>query len=320
MAISLAGKSYLSVTDLALAEIEEVWRIAVAQKLALSAAEGSGEMSRDQQLAIARGRSLAILFDKSSLRTRIGFEVAMSQLGGHAVYLAPADVKIGQREAVSDTARVLGRTVDAIAARLSSHEHIVELAAHAGIPVINAMSNLEHPCQALADLLTVREHKGKLNGIELAWIGDGYNVCHSLLLICGMFGVNLRVATPATYEPRADILQKAQALAAQSGGRITLGNDPRAAAKGADVICTDVWVSAGQEDAAIRRRVDFRDFQVNEDLVKLAKPDAVILHCLPAHRGEEITDEVMDGPRCAAFDQAENRLHTQRALLSLIFS
>jgi ornithine carbamoyltransferase len=320
MAISLAGKSYLSVTDLTLAETEEVWRIAAAQKLALSGVEGSGEMSREQQLAVARGRCLALLFDKSSLRTRIGFEVAMSQLGGHAVYLAPADVKIGQREAVSDIARVLGRTADAIAARLSSHDHIAELAAHAGVPVINAMSNLEHPCQALADLLTVREHKGKLKGVELAWVGDGYNVCHSLLLICGMLGVNLRVATPATYEPRADILQKAQALAAKSGGRITLGNDPRAAAKGADVICTDVWVSAGQEDAAIRRRVDFRDFQVNEDLVKLAKRDAIILHCLPAHRGEEITDEVMDSPQCAAFDQAENRLHTQRALLSLIFS
>jgi ornithine carbamoyltransferase len=320
MAISLAKRHLLSLADLSLDEIEEIWRIAAEQKLALTAAQRSGAASRAELLGIAPGRSLALLFDKPSLRTRVGFEVAMSQLGGHAVYLAPADVKIGQREAVGDIARVLGRTVDAIAARLSSHEHIVELAAHAGVPVINAMSNLEHPCQALADLLTVRERKGKLKGIELAWIGDGYNVCHSLLLICGMFGVNLRVATPATYEPRADMLHKAQALAAQSGGRITLGNDPRAAAKGADVICTDVWVSAGQEDAAIRRRVDFRDFQVNEDLVKLAKRDAIILHCLPAHRGEEITDEVMDSPQCAAFDQAENRLHTQRALLSLIFS
>jgi ornithine carbamoyltransferase len=310
MAISLAGKSYLSVRDLTLAEIEEILRVAAAQK--------AGQVTPADLLAVARGRSLAVLFDKPSLRTRIGFEVAMNQLGGHAVYLAPADVKIGQREAVSDIARVLGRTLDAIAARLSSHEHIAALAAHAGVPVINAMSNREHPCQALADLLTVREHKGKLKGVELAWVGDGYNVCHSLLLICGLFGVSLRVATPATYEPRPDIVRQAEALAAQSGGRISLGNDPRAAAKGADVIYTDVWVSAGQEDTAIRRRVDFGGFQVNEDLVKLAKPDAIILHCLPAHRGEEITDEVMDSPQCAAFDQAENRLHTQRALLTLM--
>jgi ornithine carbamoyltransferase len=312
MAVSLAKKSFLSVADLTVGEIGEVWRVAAAQK--------SGEASREQQLAVAPGRTLALLFDKSSLRTRIGFEVAMSQLGGHGVYLAPADVKIGQREAVSDMARVLGRTVDAIAARLSSHGQMAELAEHAGVPVVNAMSNLEHPCQALADLFTVREHKRRLKGVEVAWVGDGYNVCHSLLLICGMFGVNLGVATPATYEPRADIVAKAQALAVKGGGRITVSNDPRAVVSGADVVYTDVWVSAGQEEAAVRRRVDFRDFQVNRELVKLAKPDAIVLHCLPAHRGEEISDEVMDSPQCAAFDQAENRLHTQRAVLTLMFS
>ncbi len=286
----------------------------------MAAAQKSGKVSRAQQLAVAPGRTLAMLFDKSSLRTRIGFEVAMSQLGGHGLYLAPADVKIGQREALSDAARVLGRTVDAIAARLSSHELIAELAQYAGVPVINAMSNLEHPCQALADLLTVQEHKGSVKGVEIAWVGDGYNVCHSLLLICGILGANLRVATPATYEPHEDFVQRAQALAAQSGGRITLGNDPQAAVRGADVIYTDVWVSAGQEEMAVRRRADFHGFQVNAELVKLAKREAIVLHCLPAHRGEEITDEVMDSPQCAAFDQAENRLHTQRALLTLIFS
>ncbi|MFB3881328.1 MAG: ornithine carbamoyltransferase [Armatimonadota bacterium] len=310
MAASLAKKHLLSVTDLTAAEIEDVWRVAAAQK--------SGETPREQQLAIARGKSLALLFDKASLRTRVGFEVAMGQLGGHAVYFAPADVKIGQREAVRDAARVLGRTVDAIAARLSSHAHIAELAEHAGVSVINAMSDLEHPCQALADLLTIREHRGSLKGAEVAWVGDGYNVCHSLLLICGMFGVNLRVATPATYEPRADIVQRGQAAAAKSGASISVGNDPRAAVRDADVIYTDVWVSAGQEEAAVRRHADFRDFQVNQELVGLAKPKAMVLHCLPAHRGEEITDEVMDGPQFAGFDQAENRLHTQRALLTLM--
>jgi ornithine carbamoyltransferase len=312
MALSLAKRSFLSVADLTIEEIEEVWRVAAAQK--------SGAVTREQMLTVAPGRSLAILFDKSSLRTRIGFEVAMGQLGGHAVYLAPGDVKMGQREPVSDVAKVLGRTVDVIAARLSLHEHIKELAAHSSVSVINAMSNLEHPCQALADLMTVQEHKGKLKGVEIAWVGDGFNVCHSLLLICGMFGANIRVATPATYEPRGDIVARAQEYAAKSGGRITLGSNPQAAARGADVIYTDVWISAGQEESAIRRRTDFQAFQVNEELVAQAKPDAIILHCLPAHRDEEITDEVMASPRCAAFEQAENRLHTQRALLTMMFS
>jgi len=312
MPISLAGKSLLSIADLKKEEIEEIWRIALAQK--------SGEIPVEEQLSVARGRTLAMIFDKPSMRTRIGFEVAMSQLGGHGLYLAPADVRIGEREALKDVARVLGRTVDAVAARLFSHSDMEELAAAAGLPVINAMSNLEHPCQALADLLTVREHKGDLTQVQLAWVGDGHNVCHSLLLICAFFGVQLQVATPATYEPNPDLLGKAQELAERSGASITVGNDPRAAAQGADVVYTDVWISAGMEDQATRRRVDFRDFQVNRALIQLAKPDAILLHCLPAHRGEEITDEVLDSPQCAAFDQAENRLHTQRALLTLIFT
>ncbi len=312
MAMSLAKRSLLSIADLSVAEIEEVLRVAREQK--------KGASSREQMLAVAPGRTLALIFDKSSLRTRIGFEVAMSQLGGHAAYFAPADARIGEREPVRDAARVLGRMVDAIAARLSSHEHIAELAQHSGVSVINAMSNLEHPCQALADLMTIVEHKGKAKGTEVAWVGDGYNVCHSLLLICGLLGTNLRVATPVTYEPSAAVVQTALSLAAQSGARISVGNDPKAAARGADVVYTDVWVSAGQEDATVRRRADFHDYQVNMELVGLAKPDAIVLHCLPAHRGEEIRDEVMDSRQCAAFDQAENRLHTQRALLTLMFS
>jgi ornithine carbamoyltransferase len=311
MGISLAGRSFLSVTDLSREEIEELWRVAGAQK--------AGEVSAEEQLGVARGRTLAMIFDKSSLRTRLGFEVAMAQLGGHGLYLAPGDARIGEREPVRDVARVLGRAVDAIAARLHSHAHIEELAAEAGVPVINAMSDREHPCQALADLLTVREHKGELGEVALAWIGDGYNVCHSLLLISALFGVELRVATPATYEPHAEVLSKAEKLAQDSGATIRLTNDPAEAAKGADVLYTDVWISAGMEDQAHRRRVDFDGFQVNQALVKQAKAEAIVLHCLPAHRGEEISDEVMDGPQCAAFDQAENRLHTQRALLTMIF-
>jgi ornithine carbamoyltransferase len=310
MATSLSGKNLLSISDLTRGEIEEVWSVAAAQK--------AGQVSREEQLGIGRGRTLAMISDKSSLRTRIGFEVAMSQLGGHAVYLAPADVRVGEREAVKDVARVLGRTVDVIAARLYLHAHIEELAAHAGVPVINAQSDLEHPCQALADLFTVRERKGDLANVEIAWVGDGFNVCQSLVLICALFGVHLRVATPATYEPRSDILVKARQISAESGAKISVGNDPRAAARNADVIYTDVWISTGMEDQATRRRVNFREFQVDQALVGTAKPDAIVLHCLPAHRGEEISDEVLDGSQCAAFEQAENRLHTQRALLSLL--
>lgn len=312
MAISLAGKSLLSIADLTRQEIEEIWRLAAAQK--------SGEISAEEQLKTARGRTLVLLFDKSSLRTRLGFEVAMSQLGGHAVCFAPADVRMGEREAVKDVARVLGRTADVIAARLHSQAQIEELAAESGISVINAQSDLEHPCQALADLLTVREHKGDLSRVQLAWVGDGYNVCHSLLLICAICGVNLRIATPATYEPREDLMAKARQIAEQSGASIELGEDPQAAVQGADVVYTDVWVSAGMEEQATRRRVDFRGFQVNAALMKQAKPDAIVLHCLPARRGEEISNEVLDGPQCAVFDQAENRLHTQRALLTLILT
>ena len=312
MAVSLAGRSLISIADLTREEIEEVFRVSGEQK--------AGRVSREEMLGIARGRSLAMIFDKSSLRTRIGFEVAIGQLGGHGVYLAPGDVKIGQRETVADVARVLGRTVDAISARLSSHAVIQAFADTAGVPVINAMSDLEHPCQALADLLTVQEHKKGLAGVEIAWVGDGYNVCHSLMLICALCGANLRVATPVTYEPRPDITRRAEELARKSGASIAVTNDPQQAVAGADVVYTDVWVSAGMEEQAQRRRADFRGFQVNGELLGQAKPDAIVLHCLPAHRGEEITDEVMDGPQCAAFDQAENRLHTQRALLTLIFS
>ncbi len=310
MAISLAGRSLVSIADLTREEIEEVWRVASAQK--------SGEVPLEEQLRVAPGRTLALLFDKSSLRTRLGFEVAMAQLGGYALYFAPADVRIGEREPVEDAARVLGRTVDAIAARLSAHSHIEQLAAASGVPVVNAMSNLEHPCQALADLLTVREHKGDLTQVEIAWVGDGFNVCHSLMLICALLGARLRIATPATHEPRGEVMEKAEQIAKETDAAIEIGSDAQAAVRGADVVYTDVWVSAGMEEQATRRRLDFRGFQVNRALLEQAKPDAIVLHCLPAHRGEEITDEVLDGPQCAAFDQAENRLHTQRALLALI--
>ena len=309
--MSLKGRSYLSVADLTPKEVGEVLRVASEQK--------SGKVSREQMATLARGRNLAVLFDKSSLRTRLGFEVAMNQLGGHAIYLAPADVRLGDREPVADVAKVLGRTVDGIAARLSEHEFVKEMAECSGVPVVNAMSNREHPCQALADLLTMREHKGELKGLKLAWVGDGNNVCHSLLLIAAMFGMDIHIASPATYEPKQEMLAKATELAKASGAKIAVWNDAQAAVSGADIVEIDVWVSGGMEEQALRRRVDFRPFQLNMALLKEAKPDAVVLHCLPAHRGEEVTEEVTESPQWVAFDEAENRLHTQRALLSMIF-
>jgi len=312
MPLSLAGKSLVSIADLTREEIYEVLRVAAAQK--------SGQISREEQLQIARGKTLAMLFDKPSLRTRVGFEVAMNQLGGHAIYVAPDDVKLGVRETVSDAARVFGRTVSAISARISSDAIIADLAQYSGIPVINAMSDREHPCQALADMLTVVERKRRIDGVEIAWVGDGYNVCHSLLLICALLGAHLRVATPTVYEPHADVVAKAREITQATGGMLTLGNDPRAAVKGANVIYTDVWISAGQEEQATRRRRDFVGFQVNDELVAEAAEDVIVMHCLPAHRGEEITDEVLDGPHSVVLDQAENRLHTQRALLSLMLT
>ncbi len=337
MGTRLAGRSILSVVDLSKEEIEEIWRVAAVQK--------EKAAPDDELLGVARGRTLAMLFDKSSLRTRVSFEAAMIHLGGHGIYLTPTDIRMGratgrlrldlatadhvhpldiqarpgERESLKDIGRVLGRYVDVIAARLSSQAHLAQLVEVAGVPVINAMSNLEHPLQAIADLFTIREHKGDLTKVEVAWVGDGYNVCHSLMLICGMFGMDLRVATPATYEPSADVSARAEELAKASGASLVLTNDPGSAVRRADVVYTDVWISSGMEDQTVRRRRDFEGFQVNQVLMSQAKSDAIVLHCLPAHRGEEITDEVLDGPQCAAFDQAENRLHTQRALLTLMF-
>src|SRR5574340_341890 len=258
MAVSLRGRSFLSVADLSPEKVEEVLRVTAEQK--------AGKVPAEQLAAIARGRNLAVLFDKSSLRTRVGFEVAINQLGAHAIYLAPGDIRLGDREPVGDVARVLGRMVDGIVARLSSHEYLSEFVAFSGVPVINAMSDLEHPCQALADLMTIQERKGKLSEVELAWIGDGNNVCHSLLLIASMFGMRIRVATPATYEPRPEILQIVAKLAKASGAKVTIWNDPQQAAAGADVIEPDGWVSAGMEEQSRRRRIDFKGFQVNEAL------------------------------------------------------
>ena len=259
------------------------------------------------------GKTAALVFQKPSLRTRVSFEVAMLELGGHAVYLSPAEIQLGQREGVVDAARVLSRYVDVIIARVFLHPDVAGLAAYASVPVINALSDREHPCQILADLLTLSERHGSLRGVRLAYVGDGNNIAHSLALAAPGLGIDLRFACPDGYEP--DPLIMDQALASHDSGAIELFRDPREAVRGADAVYTDSWYSMGQESEADIRAPIFRRYQINAELLSYAAPNAIAMHCLPAHRGHEITDEVMDGPASAVYDQAENRLHAQKALL-----
>jgi ornithine carbamoyltransferase len=270
-------------------------------------------------LDLLAGKTLAMLFEKPSLRTRVTFETGMTQLGGHAIYLQPSDAQLGQRESVADVARNLHRWVDAIMARTFLHATVMELADHADVPVINGLSDREHPCQALADFLTLEEKRGRsAAGLRLAYVGDGNNVAHSLMLMGAKLGSHVVIACPSGYAPDPGITAAARASAAGTGGSITILHDPVAGVTDADAIYTDVWTSMGQEaETAVRAKV-FPPFQVNAALVAAARPDAVVLHCLPAHRGEEITDEVMDGPHSVVFDQAENRLHAQKALLAAL--
>ena len=263
------------------------------------------------------GRTLAMLFQKPSLRTRVTFEAGMNQLGGHAVYLTE-DVVMGARESVRDVARNLERFVDAIVARTGPHEVVVELAAQASIPVINGLTLREHPCQALADLFTIQERFGRLEGLVLAFVGDGNNVYHSLALLGAMLGLEVRLAHPPDYVPNTRIVERARELAAAAGGQLVFGEDPVEIVRGAAVVYTDAWTSMGQEAETEERRDAFAAYRVDDALLDAAGPDAVAMHCLPAHRGEEITSSVMDGPRSLIWEQSENRLHVQKALLTEI--
>lgn len=262
-----------------------------------------------------RGVTLALVFEKPSLRTRVAFEAGMVQLGGHASYLSANDIDMGGRESVADVAHNLSRWVQAIAARVFKHITLETLATHAAIPVINALSDIEHPCQALADMQTILERRGYLEGIHLAYVGDGNNVCHSLMLLGVILGVHLHIACPPSYYPHPDILAQAEQLATTHAGSVHVTHDPTEAVANADAIYTDVWCSMGQEHESARRRPIFIPYQVNTNLLAGAKPDALVMHCLPAHRGEEVTAEVIDGPHSVVFDQAENRLHIQKALI-----
>jgi ornithine carbamoyltransferase len=295
----------LAIADLSIDEIRALLDLAVDLKAAWRSGTAGTPLA---------GRILALLFEQPSLRTRVSFEVAMQHLGGQALYMSPQEVQLGRRETIPDAARVLSRYVDAIVLRTVGHDRIVELAEHASVPVINGLSDQEHPCQALADLLTVREHRGALSGLRLAWVGDGNNVCNSLMLAAAKTGMRVAVACPPAYRPKPEVVAAAQEAARLTGGEVAVFADPREAVRSADVVYTDAWISMGQERESAERRTAFAGFQINAQLMELAG-DAVVMHCLPAHRGEEISADVLEGPDSIVWDQAENRVHAQKAVL-----
>ena len=302
---NLQGKDLLSVSDLGSEDIHSLIQDAI-------------DMKARGWLSLLKGKTMALVFEKASLRTRVSFELAMRQLGGEAIYLSPAEVGLDKREPVNDVARVLSRYVDVIAARTFSHRTLEVMASYASVPVINALSDLEHPCQALTDLLTIYEKKGRLGGLTLAFVGDGNNVSQSLMLAASLVGMNFKIASPAGYRVKEDILYLAQGYALDSGAEVLCTEEPQRVVSGADVVYTDVWTSMGQEEEADERRKTFYGYRVDDKLISLAKEDAILMHPLPAHRSEEVSASILDSPRSVVFDQAENRLHMQKALLAMM--
>ncbi|MBE3587062.1 MAG: ornithine carbamoyltransferase [Thermoanaerobacteraceae bacterium] len=303
------GRDLLSLHDFTPEEVSAILDLA---------GELKSKQKRGEPHRYLTGKTLGMIFQKSSTRTRVSFEVGMYQLGGYALYLNAADLQLGRGETIADTARVLSRYLDGIMIRTYAQSDVEELARYADIPVINGLTDWEHPCQILADLLTIREHKGTLAGLKLAYVGDGNNVCHSLLFGCAKTGMHMSVASPPGYQPRAEIVEKAKADAAATGSRIEIVTDPVEAVRDAGVVVTDVWASMGQEQEQDVRRKIFAPYQVNEELVRHARPDFIFLHCLPAHRGEEVSAQIIDGPHSVVWDEAENRLHVQKAVLALV--
>jgi len=281
----------------------------------LAILDKASELKTKGSSPLLAGKSLGMIFEKPSLRTRVSFDIAMFQLGGHAVYLSSEEVGLNKREPIADVAQVLSRYVDIIMARTFAHSTVEELAQHAPVPVINGLSDKEHPCQAVADVLTIREKKGKLKGLTVAYIGDGNNVAASLLLACVLTGINFRVASPLGYEIPSDILDTGKRIANTVGCDIILSGDPQAAVRNADVIYTDVWTSMGQEEERQQRRQVFAPFQITSNLLSLAKADAILMHPMPVHHGEEFAKGLIDSPQSVLIDQAENRLHAQKAIL-----
>ena len=299
-------KDFLAIADYSPADLQAILDSAIALKR---------EWQEGGNPPLLKNKVLAMIFQKPSLRTRVSFDMAMRHLGGDALYLSPAEIGLGKRESIADVARVVSGYVDAVMARVFDHQHVLELAKWAEIPVINGLSDYNHPCQAAADALTIQENFGSLNGLEVTFIGDGNNVAVSLLHICAKLGANFTLATPEGYEMDPDAFSLGEKFAQISGCSITQLNDPVEGVKNAQVIYTDTWVSMGQDEEAARRKAAFPPYQVNSELLAEADPEAIVMHCLPAHRGEEITDEVADGPQSRLFPQAHNRLHAQKAIL-----
>jgi ornithine carbamoyltransferase len=299
-------KDFISIEDLDKDEFMDLIKEAIKLKK---------ERAKIKEQAPLNGKTLAMIFEKPSLRTRVTFQTGIYELGGLGIYLAPSDIKIGERESVSDVAMNLSKWVHGIMARTFAHSTVRELAENSKVPVINGLSDLEHPCQVLADFQTIYEKKGKLKGIKFAYIGDGNNVCNSLLLASGIMGVDMRVAHPEGYAPDEEIIKKSKKLASKSNGSVLITNEPDEAVDKVDVVYTDVWASMGQKQEAERRRLFFSSYQVNEELIKNAKKDYIFMHCLPAIRGEEVSAGVIDGPNSVVFDEAENRLHAQKAVM-----
>ena len=306
---NMRGRDLLSLHDFTGAEIQEILDLAAELKY---------KQKNNITHHYLQGKTLGMIFQKSSTRTRVSFEIAMYQLGGYPLFLSAQDLQLGRGESVSDTARVLSRYLDGIMIRTYDHSNVVELAKHADIPVINGLTDLLHPCQILADLQTIKEHFGQLKGLKLAYVGDGNNICHSLLFGCAKTGLHISVACPEGYAPDPEIVRLATEDAQQTGSLIQIMADPTAATTGAHILVTDVWTSMGQEEEQIKRHTVFPPYQVNEKLAANAAQDYIFLHCLPAHRGEEVTGEIIDGPHSLVWDEAENRLHAQKAVLALL--
>ncbi len=309
--MGLKNKDLISIHDLTVGEVATI--LDVAKKLKRK--QNAGEPHQ-----YLKGKTLAMLFSKASTRTRTSFEVGFWQLGGHPIYLSDAASQIGRGEPIRDTARVLSRFVDGIMIRTFSHDSVIELAKYASVPVINGLTDLLHPCQALTDMFTIQEKMAVLKGRKLVYVGDGNNMAHSLMFACAKVGMNMVCASPKGYQPDPVILQQAQEDAAKTGCTITVEEDLFKAAKGADVLYTDVWTSMGEEAEREIRFKALHNYQINKELMAVARPEAIVLHCLPAHRGEEITEEVLEGPQSVVFDQAENRLHVQKAIMALLMS
>jgi ornithine carbamoyltransferase len=309
MAINMKGKSLVSINDLSLEEIYQIFDVSKT----LKEKQLTGEQHR-----LLKGKTLGMIFSKRSTRTRVSFEVGIYQLGGIGLYFGPNDLQLGKSENISDTAKVLSRYLNGIMIRTFDHQDVVDLARYAYIPIINGLTDLLHPCQVLADLFTILEKKNKLQGLKLAYIGDGNNMAHSLLNGCSKVGMNLSIASPSGYTPRKEIVENAKKNAMYMGSKIEIISDPVKAVTDADIVYTDVWASMGQEEEAVERKKKFAKYQVNSKLVKNAKDDYLFMHCLPAHRGEEVVNEVADSPNSVIFDEAENRLHVQKGIMALL--